>query len=43
MVDCFPFLYDTTLSGFDRSMMAGIILIDLRKVFDTIDRGILAS
>ena len=34
---CLSFLNDKILMGFDQGLMTGMILIDLQKVFDTID------
>ena len=38
---CLSYLNDKILKGFDRGMMTGMILIDLQKVFDTIDHDVL--
>ena len=38
---CLSYLNDKILKGFDRSMMTGMILVDLQKVFDTIDHDVL--
>ena len=38
---CLPYLNDKILEGFEKSMMTGMILIDLKKVFDTIDDDLL--
>ena len=38
---CLSYLNDKILKGFDRGMMAGMILIDLQMAFDTIDHGVL--
>ena len=35
------FLHDKILKGFDKGLMTGMILVDLQKAFDTIDRDIL--
>ena len=34
---CLSFLNDKVLNGFDQGLITGMILIDLQKVFDTID------
>ena len=38
---CLSYLNDKILTGFDKSVMTGMILIDLQKVFDAIDYGVL--
>ena len=38
---CLTFLHDKILKGFDKGLMAGMILLDLQKAFDTIDHDIL--
>ena len=38
---CFSFLNDKILKGYDQGLITGMILIDLKKTFDTIDHGIL--
>ena len=38
---CLSFLTDKILKRFDEGLLTGIILIDLQKVFDTIDHEIL--
>ena len=38
---CLTFLHDKILSGFDKGLMTGMILIGLQKAFVTIDHGIL--
>ena len=38
---CLPYLTDKILKGFDEGLLTGMILIDLQKVFDTIDHEIL--
>ena len=38
---CLTFLHDKILKGFDKGLMTGMILIDLQKIFDTIDHDIL--
>ena len=38
---CLSFLNDKILKGFDQGLITGMILIDLQKVFDTIDHDIL--
>ena len=38
---CLSYLNDKTLKGFDRGIMTGMILIDLRKIFDIIDHDVL--
>ena len=38
---CLSYLNDKVLTGFDKGMMIGMILIDLKKTFDTIDHGVL--
>ena len=35
------FLYDKILKGFDKSLMTGVILLDLQKEFDTTGDDIL--
>ena len=37
----FPFLTDKVLKGFNKGFLTGMILIDIQKVFDTIDHEIL--
>ena len=37
----FSYLNDKILKGFDNGLFTGMILIDLQKVFDTIDHNIL--
>ena len=37
---CLSYLNDKILKGFGKGMMTGMILIDLQKVFDTIDHDI---
>jgi len=38
---CLSYLSNKVVKGFDQGMITGMILIDLRKAFDTIDHGIL--
>ena len=38
---CLSFLTDKILKRFEESLLTGMILIDLRKAFDTIDHEIL--
>ena len=38
---CLSYFNDKILKGFDRGMMTGMILIDLQKIFDTIDNDVL--
>ena len=38
---CLSYLNDKILTGFDKNVMTGMILIDLQKVFDAIDYGVL--
>ena len=38
---CLSYFNDKILKGFDKSMMTGMILIDLKKTFDTIDHDLL--
>ena len=38
---CLTFLNDRILTGFDKGLLTGMILIDLQKAFDTIDHDIL--
>ena len=38
---CLTFLHDKILKGFDKGLMADMILIDLQKAFDMIDHDIL--
>ena len=38
---CLAFLTDKILKRFEESLLTGMILIDLRKAFDTIDHEIL--
>ena len=38
---CLTLLHDKVLNGFDKGLMTGMILVDLQKVFDTIDHDIL--
>ena len=38
---CLSYLNDKILTGFDKGMMNGMILIDLQKAFDTIDHDTL--
>ena len=38
---CLSYLNDKILKGFDNGLFTGMILIDLKKVFDTIDHNIL--
>ena len=38
---CLTFLHDKSFKGFDKSLMTGMMLIDLQKAFDTIDHDIL--
>ena len=38
---CLPYLNDKILKGFDKMMMTGMILPDLKKVFDTTDHDLL--
>ena len=38
---CLRFLHDKILKGFDKGLMTSMILIDLKKAFDTIDHDIL--
>ena len=40
---CLSFLTDKILKGFDKSWLTGIILIDLKKAFNTIDHEILVQ
>ena len=38
---CLTFFHDKILRGFDKGLMAGMILIELQKMFDTIGHYIL--
>ena len=38
---CLSYLNDKILKGFDNDLFTGMILIDLQKAFDTIDRNII--
>ena len=38
---CLPYLTDKITNGFDSGIVPGMILIDLQKVYDTIDHNIL--
>ena len=38
---CLSFLTDKVLKGFEKSLLTGMILIDLQKAFDTKDHEIL--
>ena len=38
---CLSYLADKIYKGFDSGLLAGVILIDLHKTFDTIDHNIL--
>ena len=38
---CLSYLTDKILTGFDSGLLTGIILIDLKKTFDTINHNIL--
>ena len=38
---CLSYLNDKILKGFGRSMMTGMILIDLQKAFERIDHDVL--
>ena len=38
---CLSYLNDKILKGFDNGLFTGLILIDLQKVFDTIDHNVL--
>ena len=41
MIKLWIFYHDKITKGFDSGLLNGMILFDLRKVFDTIDRNIL--
>ena len=38
---CLSYLNDKILKDFDKGLMTGMILIDFKKVFDTIDHDVL--
>ena len=38
---CLSYLTDKVLTGFEKGLLAGMVLIDLQKAFDAIDYGIL--
>ena len=38
---CLTQLIDFVSTGFDRNMHTGMILVDIQKVFDTLDHGVL--
>ena len=40
---CLSYLTDKILTGFDSCLLTGMILIDLRKAFDTISHNILLT
>ena len=40
---CLSFLSNKVLTGFEKGMLTGMILIDLQKAFDTIDHDILIN
>ena len=38
---CLPYLTDKVRTDFEKGLLTGVVLFDLRKAFDTIDHGIL--
>ena len=40
---CLSYLTDKILTGFDSGLLTGMIFIDLKKAFDTINREILSK
>ena len=38
---CLSYLHDKITEGFDFDLLTGMVLIDLQKTFDTIDRNVL--